>query len=167
MKSAAMLPDVDPLLEHLAHQIGGVDNHAALVGIHTGGVWVAERLHALLGPSDPLGTLAVTLHRDDYSRIGLHPQAKATHIPFEVEGKHILLIDDVIHTGRTIRAALNELFDFGRPASVKLVCLVDRGGRELPFAADYVGATMQLEPTQQLVLTRDGNSLRLEVRTRK
>jgi pyrimidine operon attenuation protein / uracil phosphoribosyltransferase len=169
MKPAAMptLPEVNPLLAQLAQQIGTVDRRTALVGIHTGGVWVAERLHALLKPGEPLGTLAVTLHRDDYGRIGLHPQAKTTRIPFDVNGKQILLIDDVIHTGRTIRAALNELFDFGRPASVKLVCLADRGGRELPFAPDYVGVTLELEPAQELVLIKDDDKLRLQVQARK
>jgi pyrimidine operon attenuation protein/uracil phosphoribosyltransferase len=161
------LPDVNPLLAQLAQQIGPVDRRTALVGIHTGGVWVAERLHALLKPGEPLGTLAVTLHRDDYGRIGLHPQAKTTRIPFDVGGKQILLIDDVIHTGRTIRAALNELFDFGRPASVKLVCLADRGGRELPFAPDYVGVTLELEAAQELVLVKDDDKLRLQVQARK
>ena len=169
MKPAAMstLPEVNSLLAQLAHQIGTVDRRAALVGIHTGGVWVAERLQALLKPGEPLGTLAVTLYRDDYGRIGLHPQAKTTRIPFDVNGKQILLIDDVIHTGRTIRAALNELFDFGRPASVKLVCLADRGGRELPFAPDCVGITLELEPAQELVLIKDDDKLRLQVQARK
>ena len=169
MKPAAMstLPEVDSLLAQLAQQIGTVDRRTALVGIHTGGVWVAERLQALLKPGEPLGTLAVTLHRDDYGRIGLHPQAKTTRSPFDVNGKQILLIDDVIHTGRTIRAALNELFDFGRPASVKLVCLADRGGRELPFAPDCVGITLELEPAQELVLIKDDDKLRLQVQARK
>lgn len=169
MKPAAMstLPEVNLLLAQLAQQIGSVDRRTALVGIHTGGVWVAQRLHALLKPGEPLGTLAVTLHRDDYGRIGLHPQAKTTRIPFDVNGKQILLIDDVIHTGRTIRAALNELFDFGRPASVKLVCLADRGGRELPFAPDCVGITLELEPAQELVLIKDDDKLRLQVQARK
>ena len=157
------LPEVSALLAQLAQQIGGVDQRTALVGIHTGGVWVAERLHALLKPPGPLGTLAVTLHRDDYARIGLHHQANTTRIPFDVDGKNILLIDDVIYTGRTIRAALNELFDFGRPASVKLVCLADRGGRELPIAPDYVGVKLDVATAQELLLLKDDETLRLQL----
>lgn len=165
MKRAAMstLPEVNTLLAQLATQIGPLDSRSALVGIHTGGVWVAERLQALLKPKEALGTLAVTLHRDDYGRIGLHPQAKTTRIPFDVNGKNILLIDDVIYTGRTIRAALNELFDFGRPASVKLVCLADRGGRELPITPDYVGVSVSVKKSQELVLMKDGDALRLQI----
>jgi pyrimidine operon attenuation protein/uracil phosphoribosyltransferase len=129
-------------------------------------VWVAERLQHMLQAVPPLGALAVTLHRDDFSKIGLHPQKKSTDMPINVEGRHILLVDDVLHTGRTLRAALNELFDFGRPASVKLAVLVDRGLRELPFAADYVGATMTLDASQELVLTNEDNHLRFDVRTK-
>jgi pyrimidine operon attenuation protein/uracil phosphoribosyltransferase len=151
--------DADALTAALAQQIGGLPEGAALVGIHSGGVWVAHRLHAALRCSLPLGTLAVTLHRDDFGRIGLHPQKKATDIPFEVEGRHIVLVDDVLHSGRTLRAALNELFDFGRPASVKLAVLVDRGGRELPFAADHVATTMQLDAGEHLRLREDGARL--------
>ncbi len=157
----APAPGADPtqarvadLIAALAEAIGPLDADTALVGIHTGGVWVAECLHALLAPALPLGTLAVTLHRDDFDRIGLHPQSKTTQIPFAIDGRHILLVDDVVHTGRSTRAALNELFDFGRPASVRLVCLVDRGGRELPFATDYAGMRASVDPSRELVLTR-------------
>ena len=152
--------DAEPLLVELAGQIGALPEETVLVGIHTGGAWVAERLHARLNVKLPLGKLAVTLHRDDFSKIGLHPQKKATEMPFDVDGRHILLVDDVLNTGRTLRAALNELFDFGRPASVKLAVLVDRGRRELPFAADYIGATMALDAGQELVLSHEQNHLR-------
>lgn len=158
--------DADQLVSALAGKIGTLDPDVALVGIHSGGVWVAEKLQAALGTRLPLGKLAVTLHRDDFSRIGLHPQKKSTDIPFEVEGRHILLVDDVLNTGRTLRAALNELFDFGRPASVKLAVLVDRGRRELPFAADFAAATMTLDAGQELVLTNDNNVLRFDVRSK-
>jgi len=158
--------DADQLVSALAGKIGTLDPDVALVGIHSGGVWVAEKLQTALGTRLPLGKLAVTLHRDDFSRIGLHPQKKSTDIPFEVEGRHILLVDDVLNTGRTLRAALNELFDFGRPASVKLAVLVDRGRRELPFAADYAAATMTLDAGQELVLTNDNNVLRFDVRSK-
>ena len=155
--------DAEPLLSVLTEQIGKLPGETVLVGIHTGGVWVAERLHAKLGVKLPLGKLAVTLHRDDFSRIGLHPTKKATEMPFDVDGRHILLVDDVLNSGRTLRAALNELFDFGRPASVKLAVLVDRGRRELPFAADYVGATMALDAGQELVLSNDNHHLRFSI----
>lgn len=124
-----------------------------MVGIHTGGVWVAERLHAALQIREPLGSLDISFYRDDFTRIGLHPQVKPSHIPFRVEDRHILLVDDVLHTGRTIRAALNELFDWGRPASVMLAVLVDRPGRELPIAADVVGERMALRPDQHVKLS--------------
>ncbi|HEX4859456.1 MAG TPA: phosphoribosyltransferase family protein, partial [Usitatibacteraceae bacterium] len=97
--------DGDALVETLARQIGRLDAGTALVGIHSGGAWVAEKLRARLDPPPLLGTLAVTLHRDDFARIGLHPQKKATDIPFPVEGRHIILVDDVLHSGRTLRAA--------------------------------------------------------------
>lgn len=158
--------DAEQLVAALATRIGALPDDTAIVGIHSGGVWVAERLHRMLKAVPPLGALAVTLHRDDFSKIGLHPQKKSTDMPIEVEGRHILLVDDVLHTGRTLRAALNELFDFGRPASVKLAVLVDRGMRELPFAADYVGATMTLDASQELVLTNEDNHLRFDVRTK-
>ena len=158
--------DAEPLLNTLVEKIGVLDADTALIGIHTGGVLVAARLHARLGIALPLGKLAVTLHRDDFSKIGLHPTKKITEMPFDVEGRHILLVDDVLNSGRTLRAALNEIFDFGRPASVKLAVLVDRGRRELPFAADFVGATMTLDAAQKLALQNDRDHLRFDIRTK-
>ena len=155
--------DAEPMIAVLAEKIGTLPADTAIVGIHTGGVWAAEKLHVALKAALPLGRLAVTLHRDDFGKIGLHPQKKSTDIPFDVDARHILLVDDVLNTGRTLRAALNELFDFGRPASVKLAVLVDRGRRELPFSADYAGATMTLDPSQELVLKNDENVLRFDI----
>ncbi len=131
---------------------GDIPSSAALVGIHTGGVWLAERLHRELGLALPLGMLDVSFYRDDFDQIGLHPQVKPSDIPFKVEGSHIILVDDVLYTGRTIRAAINELFDYGRPASVRLAALVDRGARELPIAAQYVGAILELPADKMLAL---------------
>ena len=111
----------------------------ALIGIHTGGVWIAQALHRELAIEAPLGEINITFYRDDFSRIGMHPRVKPSNLPFEVEDRHIVLADDVLYTGRTIRAALNEIFDYGRPASVTLAVLVDRGERELPIQADIVG----------------------------
>jgi pyrimidine operon attenuation protein / uracil phosphoribosyltransferase len=156
--------DAERLIDALAEKIGPLATDTVMVGIHSGGMWVAERLHKRLNVLPPLGALAVTLHRDDFSKIGLHHQKKSTDMPINIDGRHILLIDDVLYTGRTLRAALNELFDFGRPASVKLAVLVDRGLRELPFSADYVGATMSLAADQKLVLTNDQQHLRFDVR---
>jgi pyrimidine operon attenuation protein / uracil phosphoribosyltransferase len=157
------LPEVNALIAKLAEDIGKPVPGTLIVGIHTGGVWVAERLAAALKTTEPLGTLAITLHRDDYGRIGLHRQARTTRMPGEIDGRHILLVDDVIYTGRTIRAALNELFDFGRPASVKLVCLADRGGRQLPISPDYAGARLDVAPGEELVLNKDGDRLTLQL----
>lgn len=150
------LPDAEELLSLLIIELGNVvDENTALVGIHTGGAWLAERLHAALKVSVPLGTLDVSFYRDDYDVIGLHAQTKPSEIPFAVEGRHIILIDDVLYTGRTIRAAMNELFDYGRPASIRLAALIDRGGRELPIAAQFVGAEISLRRDELLALEKD------------
>ncbi|MCB1918916.1 MAG: bifunctional pyr operon transcriptional regulator/uracil phosphoribosyltransferase PyrR [Candidatus Competibacteraceae bacterium] len=138
----------------------------ALVGIHTGGVWVAERLHERLGVAAPLGRLDISFYRDDFSRIGVNPQVRPSELPFDVDGRHLVLIDDVLYTGRTVRAALNELFDYGRPASVLLAALVDRGGRELPIEANVVGAHLTLSSDQHIQLTGP-DPLQLIIQTAK
>ncbi len=159
---AAPLPEPERLLEALAGRMkSGTGPETGIVGIYTGGAWVAERLHRALGVKTPLGLLAVTLHRDDFGRIGLHRESRRSHLPFEVEGRDIVLVDDVLHTGRTIRAALNELWDFGRPKSVRLAVLADRGGRELPIAPDFTGAFVEMDPAEELVLANEGGKLRL------
>ena len=152
------LPDAEELLAALTDQMRPhVGPDCGLIGIHTGGVWVAERLHAALGIGAPLGTLDVSFYRDDYHKIGLHRDVKPSELPFEVEGRHLVLVDDVLYTGRTIRAALNELFDYGRAASIRLAALVDRGGRELPIAPQFVGATVTLAPGESLELQLGGD----------
>jgi pyrimidine operon attenuation protein/uracil phosphoribosyltransferase len=157
-----LLPDPEKLVAALAAQMRGkLAPDAALVGIFSGGAWVAERLHRALAIEAPLGMLAVTLHRDDFGRIGLHREARRSQIPFPVDGREIILVDDVLHTGRTVRAAINELFDFGRPRSVRLAVLADRGGRELPIAADFTAATVQVAPDEELVLSNENGKLRL------
>lgn len=151
-----VLPDAESLILRLADQIRPLlRDNTALIGIHSGGAWLAERLHTLLGGNMPLGTLDISFYRDDFSRIGLHPQIKPSHIPFEVEDRSIILVDDVLYTGRTIRGAMNELFDYGRPARISLAVLVDRGGRELPIEAQAVAAKLELQPGQNLELVRD------------
>ncbi|TVQ86915.1 MAG: bifunctional pyr operon transcriptional regulator/uracil phosphoribosyltransferase PyrR [Chromatiaceae bacterium] len=124
-----------------------------MVGIHTGGVWVAHRLHALLGLPDPLGQLDISFYRDDFTRIGLHPQVRPSDLPVAVDDRHICLVDDVLQSGRTIRAALNVLFDYGRPASVLLAILAERDGRELPIEPTVVGLRARLAPGEQIKLT--------------
>ena len=123
-----------------------------MIGIHSGGVWVAERLHGLMQIAEPLGHLDISFYRDDFSRIGMNPQVKPSHIPFNIDDRHIILVDDVLYTGRTIRAALNEIFDYGRPASVTLVVLIDRGGRELPIEANVVGVKLDLAADENVKL---------------
>ena len=136
-----LLPDAEKLLAALIEQMRPVVGpDSGLVGIHTGGVWIAERLHAALGLKVPCGSLDVSFYRDDYRKIGLHRDVKASDIPFEVEGRHLILVDDVLYTGRTVRAAVNELFDYGRPASIVLVVLAERDGRQLPICAPHAGA---------------------------
>ena len=125
-----------------------------LVGIWSGGAWLAERLQRDLSLPGESGTLSITLHRDDYAERGLSSSSGTTRLPFEIDGRHIVLVDDVLYTGRTIRAALNELFDFGRPASVSLAVLVDRGGRELPINAQCCSARLTLPRSQRLSLAR-------------
>ena len=127
---------------------------SVLVGIWSGGAWLAERLHLELARPGAHGVISSTLHRDDYAQRGLSAGAGPTNLPFAIDGSHILLVDDVIHTGRTIRAVVNELFDFGRPASVALAVLVDRGGRELPVAAAFAAAKIVLPASQSLSLAR-------------
>ncbi|MBI3041286.1 MAG: bifunctional pyr operon transcriptional regulator/uracil phosphoribosyltransferase PyrR [Betaproteobacteria bacterium] len=148
-------PDAEQLLKALIEQMRpAVAPETGLIGIHTGGVWVAERLHQALKPAIPFAALDVSYYRDDYEARGLRRDVKRSEIPFEVEGRDLILVDDVLYTGRTIRAALNELFDYGRPASVRLATLVDRGGRQLPIAAQFVGARVDVEPSISIDLTR-------------
>ena len=128
---------------------------AAIVGIHSGGAWLAERLAADLGLQHRLGFIDVSFYRDDYAKKGLHPDVKPTRIEFNVDGAAILLVDDVLYTGRTVRAAINVLFDYGRPGRIMLAALLERDGRELPVAADFAGARATLQPGQSLALSRD------------
>ncbi|MDH5370614.1 MAG: bifunctional pyr operon transcriptional regulator/uracil phosphoribosyltransferase PyrR [Gammaproteobacteria bacterium] len=129
-----------------------------MIGIHTGGVWVAKELHKNLNIEQPLGTLNINFYRDDFTRIGMHPQVQPSNLPFNIDDQHIVLVDDVLHTGRTIRAALNEIFDFGRPASVMLAVLVERDCRELPISADVAATRITLKQNQHIKLSCDENS---------
>lgn len=162
---SAMLPEAELLLPRLAAELKGrLTPASAMIGLHTGGAWLAERLHALVGLTEPLGLMDIAFYRDDYDRKGLKRRPKRTRIPFEVEGRDLLLVDDVLYTGRTVRAAMNELFDYGRPKSISLVVLADRGGRQLPICPQFCGATVDVPAGMRLRLKRaaDGK-LRLEL----
>ena len=152
------LPEAEILLPKLAAELkAGVTPATAMIGLYTGGAWLAERLHTLLGLKDPLGLMDIAFYRDDYAKEGLKHDPKRTKIPFEVEGRDLLLVDDVLYTGRTVRAAMNELFDYGRPRSISLVVLADRGGRQLPIAAQHVGAVVEVPKGKRLRLKRADN----------
>ncbi|WP_442784998.1 bifunctional pyr operon transcriptional regulator/uracil phosphoribosyltransferase PyrR [Actimicrobium sp. GrIS 1.19] len=139
------------LAQHITTALGHTEQ-LALVGIYSGGAWLAERLAKAMQLEDRLGFIDVSFYRDDYAEKGLHAEVKPTRLPFDVEGATILLVDDVLYTGRTTRAAINELFDYGRPARIMLAALVDRGGRELPVAPDFVAATIAVDPARSLTL---------------
>ena len=147
---ATLLPQMAAALTAHLHQ--RQIRQPRFIGIRTGGIWVAEALLQHLGLQAPLGTLDVSFYRDDFSQSGLHPQVRPSALPFEIEGQHLVLIDDVLMSGRTIRAALNELFDYGRPASVTLVCLLDLNAGELPIRPDVVGASLSLPPLERVKL---------------
>lgn len=154
----AGIQSVDSLLDKMTTELKQTLTHRdidnpLMIGIRTGGVWVAERLHQSLGLETPLGTLDISFYRDDFSQIGLNPKVQPSQLPSATEGQHIILVDDVIMSGRTIRAAMNELFDYGRPASITLVTLLDLQRRELPIQADVNGGTLALGPDQRVKLT--------------
>ena len=149
------LPEAEQLCQQLARELKPiVGARTAMIGIHTGGAWLAERLHAMLRLPEPLGLMDIAFYRDDYHEQGLHHDPKRTRIPFDVSGRQLLLVDDVLYTGRTVRAAMNELFDYGRPESISLVVLADRGGRQLPICAQHCGARIEVPPGMRLRLKR-------------
>lgn len=135
-----------------AYLIASNIDEPLIIGIQTGGLWVAEKVRLLLAVNSPLGKLNIAFYRDDFSRIGIHPRVSPSSLPFDIEDRHIILIDDVLHTGRTIRAAMNEIFDYGRPASISLAVLIDRSGRELPIQANVVGKRLELNADEHVKL---------------
>lgn len=154
------LPDAEHLCRDLIGQIRSqVRPDTALVGIHTGGVWLARRIHAALGMDIPLGTIDPAFYRDDIHRSGLHSQVRPSEIPFDVADRPIVIVDDILYTGRTIRAAMNELFDYGRPARIDLAVLIDRGGRELPICPRYCACVMDVPPDRNLQLEQDSTGM--------
>lgn len=161
---------IEPLIEKMTGDLralieAGKLKNPAMIGIHTGGVLIAKRLHAALALPEPLGSLDISFYRDDFTRVGMNPQVRPSHLPFNVDDREIILVDDVLYTGRTIRAALNEIFDYGRPSAIVLAVLVDRGGRELPIQADVVGAHINLNPGQHIKLAAGAEQLDLVINT--
>jgi pyrimidine operon attenuation protein/uracil phosphoribosyltransferase len=158
MPPHSTLPDAEQLVAELAGKLRpALTPNTALVGILTGGAWIAEKLNAALGGKLPVGTLDISFYRDDYEEVGLHRHIKPTSIGFDVAGRDIVLVDDILYTGRTVRGAMNELFDYGRPASIKLAVLVDRGGRELPVAAEFIATTLVVPTDASLHLDRSAD----------
>ena len=150
--------DIDAIIDDMVAQLSQLMadkkiDQPLMIGVHTGGLWVAEKLHQRLGLTKPLGEIDISFYRDDFTCIGLNPQVKPSQIPNTLEDEDIILVDDVLYTGRTIRAALNEIFDYGRPNSVTLAVLIDRTGRELPLQADVIGLKLDLSAQKQVKLT--------------
>jgi pyrimidine operon attenuation protein/uracil phosphoribosyltransferase len=150
--------DIPSLLDNLhAHIVQQIQQRQLLnpliIGIHTGGAWIAKIMHQRLQIPEPLYTMDIAFYRDDFSQIGMHPEIKPSQLPTHLEGRDIILIDDVFYTGRTIRAALNEIFDFGRPNQVVLAVLIERDGRQIPVRPDCVGTQITLPPGQRIKLT--------------
>lgn len=151
------LPNIEQVCTELCERLQtylqqrGIDQ-PLIVGIRTGGVWVAERLQQYLKSEEGISSLDISFYRDDFTRTGLHPQVQGSELPDSIEDRHIVLVDDVIMSGRTIRAAMNELFDYGRPASITLVTLLDIGRRELPIQPDLCGAQLNLAEEQLVKL---------------
>ena len=160
MPQPSQVPDAEATLVALAERMRpAVAFDAAFVGIYSGGAWIADRLAQMIPGEHPVGHIDVSFYRDDFARSGLKSGAKRSALPFDVEGATIILVDDVLYTGRSVRAAINELFDYGRPARVELAVLVDRGGRELPVEATYCGVRLAVARNLSLVLAKDEERL--------
>jgi len=150
--------DINQLLAEMADAIRSYCNtqvydNPLMIGIQRGGAWIARQLHQELKLTEPLGELNIAFYRDDFSTLGMHPEVSPSKLPVALDNRHIILVDDVLYTGRTIRAAMNEIFDYGRPASITLAVLIDRCGRELPIQADIVGKTIQLGAGEHVKLS--------------
>jgi pyrimidine operon attenuation protein / uracil phosphoribosyltransferase len=149
------LPNPETLLSDITNKIKqSITSNTAIVGIHSGGVWIMERVLASIDKTLPNGTLDAALYRDDYAQRGLKRTTQPANIPFDVQNKDIILIDDIFYTGRTTRAAINELFDYGRPASITLAVLINRGGAELPILPQIMGATIPITSNQSFKLSQ-------------
>ena len=150
------LPSVESLIEKLTQALtpyfSNPESQPVIVGIETGGVWIAEQIRQRLAPEAELGRLDISFYRDDFTRNGLHPVVKPSSLPSDIDDRTIILIDDVLQSGRTVRAAMNEIFDYGRPQKILLAILIDRGQREIPVQADFVGTNLSIDSTSQIRL---------------
>ncbi|MGZ4982450.1 MAG: bifunctional pyr operon transcriptional regulator/uracil phosphoribosyltransferase PyrR [Methylobacter sp.] len=151
LKIPELLDNLEAELKRIIDERQLVD--PLMIGIRTGGVWIAEQMHQRLNISEPLGLLDISFYRDDFSQIGVNPNVKPSQLPTHIEGRDIILIDDVFYTGRTIRAAMNEIFDYGRPNQIVLAVLIERDGRQIPLSPDCVGARITLNANQRIKLT--------------
>jgi len=162
------LPAVESLIDKLSQALtpyfNSHESQPLIVGIETGGAWIAERLRQRIAPDAELGRLNISFYRDDFTRTGLHPTVKPSSLPTDIDDRTIVLVDDVLHSGRTVRAAMNEIFDYGRPKRIVLAILIDRGEREIPIQADVVGATMELDADSHIKL-EGPDPLRLVIKT--
>ena len=158
--------DVNQTIRDMAAGIRDLDlENPLVVGIHTGGVWVANRLHEHLGLAESPATLDISFYRDDFSRVGLNPEVKSSELPMDIDERNIILVDDVLYTGRTIRAAMNEILSYGRPSMIRLCVLAERSGRELPVQADIVGCSLDLAEYEQARLSCRKDKLTLTIVT--
>jgi pyrimidine operon attenuation protein/uracil phosphoribosyltransferase len=150
------LPSVESLIEKLTQALtpyfSNPESQPLIVGIETGGVWIAEQLRQRIAPTAELGRLDISFYRDDFTRNGLHPTVKPSSLPTDIDDRCIVLVDDVLQSGRTVRAAMNEIFDYGRPSKILLAILIDRGQREIPVQADFVGASLSLDSNSHIKL---------------
>ena len=162
------LPSVESLIDKLTQQLtpffSNPESEPLIVGIETGGVWVAECLRQRIIPDAELGRLNISFYRDDFTRNGLHPTVKPSNLPTNIDDRVVILVDDVLQSGRTVRAAMNELFDYGRPRRILLAILIDRGQREIPIQADFVGASLSLDSDSHIKLAGP-DPLQLELKT--
>ncbi|MDD5578061.1 MAG: bifunctional pyr operon transcriptional regulator/uracil phosphoribosyltransferase PyrR [Methylobacter sp.] len=162
LKIPDLLDNLEAALKHSVVERNLVN--PLMIGIRTGGVWIAEHMHRRLNIEEPLGLLDISFYRDDFSQIGVNPDVKPSQLPPHIEGREIILVDDVFYTGRTIRAALNEIFDYGRPNQVVLAVLIKRDGRQIPLNPDCIGASIILDANQRIKLTGP-EPLAIELRT--
>jgi len=150
------LPSVESLIEKLTQALtpyfSNPESQPVIIGIETGGVWIAEQIRQRLAADAELGRLDISFYRDDFTRNGLHPVVKPSSLPTDIDGRTIILIDDVLQSGRTVRAAMNEIFDYGRPKKILLAILIDRGQREIPVQADFVGTSLSLDCNSHIKL---------------
>lgn len=146
------------LLSHVRQSIKNYESTPLIIGIHRGGAWVAERLHSDLKLAEPFGTIDISFYRDDFATSGIRSNIKTTNVPVNLEGRAVILCDDILNSGRSVRAAINELFDFGRTSRIDLAVLFDRGGRELPITAQFIGGTHEFDAAYKLVLERDASN---------